>query len=88
MACGRTGDVVLFGSFYSLDPAVHDKIISFVRKSKENGAIIIYDPNIRRNHLTEVIELMQNVGENISLAHIVRGSNEDFLNLYGPVAIT
>lgn len=79
----KHGDVVLFGSFYSLDPAVHDKITSFVRKSKENGAIILYDPNIRKNHLREIRGLIQGVGENISLAHIVRGSDEDFLNLFG-----
>jgi fructokinase len=77
------GDVVLFGSFYSLDPAVHEKIIAFVRKSKENGALVIYDPNIRKNHLAEIRELMTHVEDNISNADIIRASDEDFLNLYG-----
>lgn len=77
------GDVVLFGSFYSLDPAVHEKIAAFVRNAKANGALTIYDPNIRKNHLSEIKGLMQNIEENISLAHIVRGSDEDFRNLYG-----
>ena len=76
-------DVVLFGSFYSLGPAVHEKIIAFVRKSKENGALVIYDPNIRKNHLAEIRELMRHVEDNISLADIMRASDEDFLNLYG-----
>ena len=76
------GDIVLFGSFYSLDPCVHTSIISFVKKSKEKGALVIYDPNIRKNHLGEIRNLMDNVEENISLASIVRGSGEDFQNLY------
>ena len=77
------GDVVLFGSFYSLDKAVHAKIISFIKKSKANGATIIYDPNIRKNHLEEIKNLMHIVEENISLADIIRGSDEDFENLFG-----
>jgi fructokinase len=77
------GDVVLFGSFYSLDPAVHHKITAFVRKSKEKGALVIYDPNIRKNHLQAIRELMAHVEDNISLADIMRTSDEDFLNLYG-----
>lgn len=81
-AAGK-GDVVLFGSFYSLDKAIRSKIIPFIKKSKEKGAIIIYDPNIRKNHLDEIKSLMHLVEENIALADIVRGSNEDFENLFG-----
>jgi fructokinase len=77
------GDVVLFGSFYSLDQAIRSKIISFVKQAKQNGAIIIYDPNIRKNHLGEIRKLMHLVEENIALADIVRGSDEDFENLFG-----
>jgi fructokinase len=76
------GDVVLFGSFYSLDQDIRAKIISFVKKSKQNGALVIYDPNIRKNHLGEVRKLMHLVEENIALADIVRGSDEDFENLF------
>jgi len=77
------GDVVLFGSFYSLDQAIRSKIVSFVKQARQNGAIIIYDPNIRKNHLGEIRKLMHLVEENIALADIVRGSDEDFENLFG-----
>lgn len=77
------GDVVLFGAFYSLDPAIHQKITGFVEKAKRNGAFIIYDPNIRKNHLGEVMKLMDFVRENFALADLVRGSDEDFENLFG-----
>jgi fructokinase len=77
------GDVVLFGSFYSLDATVHDIILSFVRKSKESGALVIFDPNIRKNHLPEIMQLIAHVEENLSVADIIRGSDEDFQNLFG-----
>ena len=81
----KKGDVVLFGSFYSLNQAIRDRIVSFVKKAKHNGALIIYDPNIRKNHLAEIRRLMHLVEENITLADIVRGSDEDFENLFGMI---
>jgi fructokinase len=74
---------VLFGAFYSLDPAIRQKIAGFVKKAKQNGAFIMYDPNIRKSHLGETRKLMDYVEENIALADIVRGSDEDFENLFG-----
>jgi fructokinase len=79
----EAGDIILFGSFYSLGGEVHGKIAGFVRRAKQSGALVIYDPNIRKNHLAEVKELLPNLLENISLAGIVRGSEEDFMNLLG-----
>ena len=79
----KKGDVVLFGSFYSLDMAIRDRIIFFLQKAKRNGALIVYDPNIRKNHLEEIRKLIHLVEENIATADIVRGSDEDFENLFG-----
>jgi fructokinase len=79
----KKGDVVLFGSFYSLDPGIRQKIVSFLEKAKLDGAFIVYDPNIRKNHLEEIRKLFHLVKENIALADIVRGSDEDFENLFG-----
>jgi fructokinase len=77
------GDVVLFGAFYSLDPAIQQKITGFVDKAKQGGAFIMYDPNIRKNHLEKTRKLMHVVRQNIKLADLVRGSDEDFENLFG-----
>ena len=77
------GDVVLFGAFYSLDPTIHQEIIRFVKQARQNGAFIIYDPNIRKNHLGETRKLMGFVEENFTMANIMRGSDEDFDNLFG-----
>jgi fructokinase len=77
------GDYVLFGAFYSIDPAIRPKIAGFIGKARQNGAFIFYDPNIRRNHLGETRKLMGFVEENFSMTDIVRGSDEDFENLFG-----
>jgi fructokinase len=77
------GDVVLFGAFYSLDPAIRQKISRIVKNAKHNGAFIVYDPNIRKNHLKETKGYMSYVEENFAMADIVRGSDEDFENLFG-----
>jgi len=71
-------DIVLFGSFFSLSPEIREPMISFVRKAKDSGAIIIYDPNIRKSHQNEIREFHKLIIENISLADIIRGSDEDF----------
>ena len=52
--------------------------MSFVRAASKAGAFILYDPNIRSPHKDEINELRALIYENISLANMVRGSNEDF----------
>jgi fructokinase len=77
------GDIVLFGSFFSLEKEVRSKVIKFIRKARAAGAIIIYDPNFRKPHLAELQKVMPWIMENMSLADIVRGSDEDFLHIFG-----
>lgn len=77
------GDIVLFGSFFSLDKTVRSKVIRFIRKARNSGALIIYDPNFRKPHLRELPSLLPWIIENISLSDIVRGSDEDFIHIFG-----
>jgi len=77
------GDIVLFGSFYALTAAVRGKIIDFITQAKENGAMIVYDPNFRKAHLGELQSHLPWILENIGFADLVRGSDEDFLNIFG-----
>lgn len=71
-------DIVLFGSFFAITHEVRDQLLKFVTTAKNAGAIIIYDPNFRKPHLKDLPELKKYILENISLADIVRGSDEDF----------
>ncbi|RHJ84893.1 carbohydrate kinase [Parabacteroides sp. AM08-6] len=76
-------DIFIFGSYYSLNPALRSRMVEFLNHARERKAIIYYDPNFRKAHAHEAIRLTPTVLENLEYADIVRGSDEDFLNLYG-----
>lgn len=78
-------DIFIFGSYYSLNPALRSRMVEFLNHARERKAIIYYDPNFRKAHAHEAIRLTPTVLENLEYADIVRGSDEDFLNLYGKV---
>jgi fructokinase len=82
MPSAQAGDIVLFGSFYALTGSLRPKIVEFIRSAKSNGAFIIYDPNFRNAHRGELEAFRPWIIENISMASLVRGSDEDFLNIF------
>ena len=79
----NVNDVFLFGSFFSIDREVRDKIQSILISAKSNDCICIYDPNFRMPHIHDLPFVMEYIKENISYADIVRGSNEDFQLIFG-----
>ncbi len=76
-------DIVLFGSFFALAKEVRNPLMSFIREASRNNSILIYDPNYRKPHGNEFPGLNEYIGENISFANIVRGSDEDFRFICG-----
>lgn len=76
-------DIILLGSFYSLNPLTRPAVGRLLQEAKEQGAIVYYDPNFRANHQQELIHLMPNMIENFEAASIIRGSNEDFGYIFG-----
>lgn len=76
-------DLFIFGSYYSLNPVLRERMIEFLQYAHQRKAIIYYDPNFRKAHMHEAIRLTPTVLENLEYADIVRGSDEDFLNLFG-----
>ena len=76
-------DIVLFGSFFAINPAIRDFTRSLLVAARRAGAIIYYDINFRPSHIGELPELMGNIEENCRLADFVRGSDEDFSYLLG-----
>jgi len=76
-------DILLFGSLYSIDKKIRQSILSIVNNALNNNATIIYDPNIRNAHHLEDVELMNSIIENIKLSDIIKGSDEDFTNIFG-----
>ncbi len=78
----ETGDIVLFGSFYSIDHDVRQPLWKFLLKAKQNGAFLIYDPNFRKPHIKQLPQFRPWIMENIALAEITRGSAADFLHIF------
>ena len=75
-------DLVLFGSYYALNPVIRPQVKGFLEYAHERGAILYYDVNFRASHQHEVMKLTPNLLENFELADIVRGSAEDFEILF------
>lgn len=76
-------DIVLFGSYYAINPVIRAKVKSLLDYAKSRGAIIYYDLNFRAAHSAEKEKLKPTIEENMRYADIVRGSNEDFDVVYG-----
>ena len=75
-------DIVLFGSYYALNPVIRPQVQGFLDYAHQRGAILYYDVNFRASHQHEVMKLTPNLLENFELADIVRGSAEDFEILF------
>ena len=71
-------DIVMFGSYYAVNPVIRQQVQGFLEYARDNGAILYYDVNFRASHQNEVMKLNANILENLEYADIVRGSQEDF----------
>jgi fructokinase len=76
-------DLILCGSIYAITTAIRKKFTDFIKYSGDQGAIVIYDPNFRKAHASELPELKPLIIENMKMARLIRGSDEDFKNIFG-----
>lgn len=81
--CFAKDDIVLFGSYFAINPTIRDYTFPLLQKAAAGGAILSYDINFRRSHLGELPQLIGNVLENCRMSDIVRGSLDDFSMLFG-----
>lgn len=78
----QADDIVLFGSFFAINPAIRPAVRAMLQEAHKMGAWLYYDINFRKTHIADIPEVMTNIEENMRLANIVRGSMEDFEYLY------
>jgi len=76
-------DIILYGSIYSITPEIRKKLIDLITRAKDNGALVIYDPNFRPTHSADLETLKPMIIENMKAAKLIRGSDEDFKNIWG-----
>lgn len=73
-----SGDIVLFGSYYAIADETFGVVHSFSGGAAERGAFVLYDPNFRAAHRDELARMIPRIAANISIASLVRGSDDDF----------
>ena len=78
----QSGDIFLFGSFYSLKDEIRERVLELVYAAKNNNSTVIYDPNIRHPHKREIPALRNRITENLIHSNIVRASDLDFKNIF------
>lgn len=76
-------DIVMMGSYFVLNPVLRDRTKEFLDYARSREALIYYDINFRSTHAYEAIKLYPTILENFDYADIVRGSTEDFQNMFG-----
>lgn len=76
-------DVLLFGSYFALNPVLRQQVRRLLEYARSRGALIYYDVNFRATHRGEVSELLPTIIENFQFADIVKGSDEDFEIIFG-----
>lgn len=75
-------DMMLFGSFYSLKPELRPVLLDLLQYARDRKSIILYDPNFRASQASKALHVMPSIIENLEFADIVRGSLDDFRNIY------
>lgn len=75
-------DIIVFGSFFSVNPVVRPQVADFLEYAHKRGAILYYDVNYRASHKDEIMKITPNLIENLEYADVVRGSRDDFSILY------
>ena len=78
----QKNDLLIFGSFYALNPGIRPRVKELLDKARVAGATIVYDPNFRSSHLPERKDLLSVIKENMGYASIVRASDEDLVNIF------
>lgn len=79
----RKGDIVQCGSFYAVWDEIRPKYKGLIETASASGGLVYYDPNFRKSHISDIDRLRPLIIDNIRMASIVRGSDEDFRNIFG-----
>lgn len=75
-------DIILSGSIYAITPEIRERFRMFSKYAKKKKALLIYDPNFRPSHSSDLDRILPLIIENMETAAIVRGSDEDFKNIF------
>ena len=57
--------MVLFGSFFAINPAIRPAVRSMLNEAHNAGAWLYYDINFRKTHIADIPDVMPNIKNNI-----------------------
>ena len=75
-------DIIIYGSFYGIDPDIYIRLKPFLDHAHTQKALVIYDPNFRKAHLSGMDTYRPIMMENFGHADIIKGSDEDFEHIF------
>lgn len=75
-------DILLFGSYYAICPALNQQTERLLKQAQTSKAFIYYDLNFRPSHRKERNQLLPIIEQNCRMASIVRASADDFDALF------
>ena len=52
----QADDIVMFGSFYAVNPVIRPQVHGFLEYAKQKGAILYYDVNFRASHKDDLMK--------------------------------
>ena len=76
-------EIIIYGSFYGIEPEIYLQLKPFLEQAHDKNALVIYDPNFRKAHLSGMDTYRPIIMENFRHADIVKGSDEDFEHIFG-----
>ena len=76
-------DVVVFGSFYAVNPSLRPYTRDLVQRAHDAQSILYYDVNFRPAHRHDLPSVLPSIEANMRQATIVRVSHEDLVCVYG-----
>ena len=76
-------EIIIYGSFYGIEPEIYLQLKPFLEQAHDKNALVIYDPNFRKAHLSGMDTYRPIIMENFKHADIVKGSDEDFEHIFG-----
>ncbi len=77
------GDILHFGSVDLCDAPVKRAHVAAIKRARETGTLISFDPNLRYSLWKSAEELLRTVREFLPLADIVKVSDEELLDITG-----
>ncbi len=75
-------DIVVFGSYFALDPRVRDRLQELLRYVTERKALVIYVPGFLTRQVPRVTRIMPALLENLEIADLVVTRTSDLVKIY------